>query len=82
MNLLEIPTQNLRDTEYEMSVGDLLEDIRAEPLPKFRHPFLMTGRTEMTALAGKCQEIFVAAVFAFHTGRAVTLLWGEGSGNR
>jgi hypothetical protein len=31
----------------------------------------MTGRTEMTALAGKCQEIFMAAVFAFHTGKAV-----------
>jgi len=25
----------------------------------------------MTVLAGKCQEIFVAAIFAFHTGEAV-----------
>jgi len=25
----------------------------------------------MAALAGKCQQIFVAAVFTFHTGKAV-----------
>jgi hypothetical protein len=25
----------------------------------------------MTALAGECQEIFMAAVFAFHAGKAV-----------
>ena len=31
----------------------------------------MTGRREMTALAGICQEIFMTAVFAFHTGKAV-----------
>jgi hypothetical protein len=31
----------------------------------------MTGRTEMKVLAGKCQQIFMAAVFTFHTGKAV-----------
>jgi hypothetical protein len=25
----------------------------------------------MTALAGECQEIFMAAIFAFHTGKPV-----------
>ncbi len=25
----------------------------------------------MTALAGECKEIFMAAIFAFHTGKAV-----------
>ncbi|MFH1284513.1 MAG: hypothetical protein ABIH78_02905 [Candidatus Peregrinibacteria bacterium] len=31
----------------------------------------MAGGQKMTALAGKCQELFVAAVFAFHTGKPV-----------
>jgi hypothetical protein len=31
----------------------------------------MAGWAEMTPLAGECQEIFMAAVFAFHTGKAV-----------
>ena len=32
---------------------------------------LMAGGTEMTALAGEGQEVFIAAFFAFHTGKAV-----------
>jgi len=31
----------------------------------------VAGRAEVTALAGECQEVFVAAVFAFHTGKTV-----------
>jgi hypothetical protein len=31
----------------------------------------MTRRTKTAALAGECQEVFVAAVFAFHTDKAV-----------
>ena len=54
-----------------MPVRYLLEDIHAEPLPEFHHVLLMTRRTEMTALAGECQEIFMAAIFAFHAGKAV-----------
>lgn len=46
-----------------MPVGYLLEDIHAEPLAKFCHPFLVTGRTEMAALAGKRQQVLMAAVF-------------------
>jgi hypothetical protein len=41
------------------------------PYPKFHHTFLVAGGAEVTALAGKCQEVFVAAVFAFHTGKSV-----------
>jgi hypothetical protein len=32
---------------------------------------LMAGRAKMTALAGKCQQILMAAVLAFHKGKAV-----------
>jgi len=31
----------------------------------------MAGGAEVAALAGKRQQIFMAAVFAFHTGKAV-----------
>ena len=54
-----------------MPVRNLLEDIHAEPFPEFHHAFLMTRGTEMTALAGECQKIFMAAVFAPHAGKAV-----------
>ena len=54
-----------------MSVRNLLEDIHAEPLPEFHHPLLMTGWAKVAALARKCQQIFMAAVFAFHTGKPV-----------
>ena len=54
-----------------MPVRYLLEDIHAEPFPEFHHPLLMAGGAEMTPLARGCQEVFVAAVFAFHTGKPV-----------
>jgi hypothetical protein len=31
----------------------------------------MAGWTEMTALAGECQQVFMAAIFAFHAGKTV-----------
>jgi hypothetical protein len=31
----------------------------------------MAGGAKMTALARKCQQIFMVAVFTFHTGKAV-----------
>ena len=67
----EVTAEDFRDAEYEMTVGDLLEDIHAEPLPEFHHALLMAGWAEMTPLAGECQQIFMAAVFAFHTGKPV-----------
>jgi len=48
-----------------------LGDNHAEPFPEFHHALLMAGWAEMTALAGECQEVFVAAVFAFHAGKPV-----------
>jgi hypothetical protein len=50
---------------------NLLEDIHAEPLAEFHHPLLMAGGAEVAALAGICKQIYMAAVFAFHTGKAV-----------
>jgi hypothetical protein len=54
-----------------MSGRNLLEGIHAEPFPEFNHPFLMAGGAKVAALARKCQQIFMAAVFAFHTGKSV-----------
>ena len=48
-----------------------LGDNHAEPFPEFRHALLMAGWAEMTALAGECQEVFMAAIFTFHAGKAV-----------
>jgi hypothetical protein len=54
-----------------MPVRNLLEDVHAQPLPEFHHALLVTGRAEVAALAGKCQQVFMAVVFAFHTGKTV-----------
>ena len=37
----KIPAENLRNTEYKMSMGYLFEDVHAEPLPKFHHALLI-----------------------------------------
>ena len=42
-----------------MPVGNLFKYIHAEPFTEFDHTLLVTGRTEMAALAGKCQKVFV-----------------------
>jgi len=47
-----------------MPVRNLLEDIHAEPFPEFHHALLMTRGAEVAALARKCQQIFMAAIFA------------------
>ena len=67
----EIPAKNLRDTEDEMTVRHLLEDIHAKPFAEFHHALLVAGRAEMAALARECQQVFVAAVFASDTGKAL-----------
>ena len=54
-----------------MTVRDLFEDIHAEPFPEFHHALLMAGGAEMAALARKCQQIFMAAIIAFHAGKPV-----------
>jgi len=37
----KVKAEDFGDAEYEMPVRDLLEDIHAEPFPKFHHAFLM-----------------------------------------
>ena len=37
----KVASKNLRDTEDKMPVRNLLEDIHAEPLPKFHHALLI-----------------------------------------
>ena len=67
----EIPAKDFRNTENEMSMRHLLEDIDAEPLPEFHHTLLMAGRAEMTALAREGKQVFMPAVFAFDAGKTV-----------
>ena len=67
----KVTAEDFRDAEDEMPVRDLLEDIHAEPFPEFHHALLMAGGAKMPALARKCQQILVAAIFAFHAGKAV-----------
>jgi hypothetical protein len=54
-----------------MPVGNLLDDVRTEPFPEFHQALLMTGGTEMAALAGEGQKIFMVAMPALHPGKAV-----------
>ena len=58
----EVTAEDFRDAEDEMAVRHFFEDIRAEPLPEFHHALLMAGWAEVAAFAGKCQQIFMAAV--------------------
>ncbi len=54
-----------------MPVGDLLEYVHAEPLPELHDAFLVAGGAKVPALAGKCQEILMAAILAFDAGKTV-----------
>jgi hypothetical protein len=54
-----------------MTMRHLFEDIHAEPFPELQHTFLMAGRAEVSSFTRKRQQIFVAAVFAFHAGKAM-----------
>ena len=37
----KVSAQDLRDAEDEMPMGNLFEDIAAQPLPELHHPLLM-----------------------------------------
>ena len=67
----KIPAKDFRDAENEMPVGHLLEDIQAEPFPQLQHALLVARRTEVPSFTRECQQVFMAAVFAFHPGKAV-----------
>jgi len=42
----EVPAQDLRDAEDDMSVGNLPDHVGTEPFPEFHHPLLMAGGAE------------------------------------
>ena len=67
----EITPEHLRDAENKMPVGNLLENIHAQPFPEFHHALLVAGRAEVAEFAGEGQEVFVAAIFAFDAGKAI-----------
>jgi len=52
-------------------MGELFQNLSAHPLAKLNHSLLVTGRAEMSALARKCQEIFIAALCTSDPGKAV-----------
>ena len=54
-----------------MPVGDFFQYTSAQPLSEFYHPFGVTRRAKMTALAGKRKQIFMVALSAFDAGKAV-----------
>jgi hypothetical protein len=54
-----------------MPVRYLFKDIHTEPLRKLHDALLVAGRAKMAALAGKCQQVFMAAVVTSYTGKAV-----------
>ena len=63
--------QPLGDGKYPLTMGNALEHFRAQPFTKLSHPFLIAGRAEMPAFAGKGQQVFITAVMAPDPGKAV-----------
>jgi len=51
----KIQFENYRDAKNDVPMRNRFNNIAAKPLTELHHPFLMTRRTEMAALAGKCQ---------------------------
>ena len=68
----KVTAKHLRDAENKMPVGNLFENIQAEPLAELHHALLVAGWAEMTAFAGKCQQVFVAAVITSDTGKSMS----------
>jgi len=67
----KITAKDFGDAEYEMPVGYLLKDIHTQPLAELYNALLVAGWAKMAALTGKSQKVFMAAVLAFHAGKAV-----------
>jgi len=51
--------------------GDFLQDTFTQPLTKFDDMLRVTGGTEVATFAGKCQQILMIAVVAFHPGKSI-----------
>jgi len=47
--------------KYLAALWIFFNDLHVQPLTTFYHPFLMTRRAEVTALAGTYQQLLVAA---------------------
>ena len=58
----EVTTKDLRDTEHEMPVMNIFEDIQTNPFSEFHHALLMAGRTKVPPFARKGQKVFMAAI--------------------
>ena len=57
-----------------LPVGQGVEDLFGDPLPKDENPFLVTGGAEVAALAGKGQKNLAMAAFALDPGKALWAL--------
>jgi len=58
-------------------MGDLFKNLSAHPFAKLNHSLLVTGRAEVSALARKCQKIFMAALCTSDPGKAVAQKIGK-----
>lgn len=58
----KIAYYNFRNVEHYMPVGNILDDLPAEPLVEFHNPLLMAGWTKIPSLARKGQQKLVATV--------------------
>ena len=67
----KITAEDLGDAEDKMTMGDLFQNLSAHPFAKLNHSLLVAGRTEVSALAGEGQKIFMAAVCTSDPGKAV-----------
>ena len=54
-----------------MLVGDILQHLLDEPFRKAYHPLHMATGTKISAFAGKCQEILMAAMVVAYTSKAM-----------
>jgi hypothetical protein len=66
----EVDAEALGYAKDPLAVRHMLEHLLAQPLPELDDSFLMAGWAEMPTLAGERQQIFVAAGFASHPGKA------------
>ena len=64
--LPEIGSQEFRKRKHVLAMGNRGEDVLLDPLPVREHAFLVTTGAEVTGLAGKCEQVIVAAVVAIH----------------
>jgi len=44
------------------AMGDLFQNLSAHPFAKLNHSLLLAGGTKVSALAQKCEKIFMAAL--------------------